>query len=332
MELIYTDADRDDIGFLQIDSGDFAWGVEENDFELTLEEGQEVPAVGAAIYIDGTDIFGIVRGSSRESGSKTKIVGDTWTGLLDCRVMRPPSGSVYFKVSGDMRDCVSKLISQSAVTDLFTVPSGKVGLNVSHTFQGRNDDSTQSDTGRYMGAWAALWQLLSEHSCKVVARYDAESRKIALTPQRRDDYTDTENMEHVGTTVAISTRRPVNHLVCLGQGTGTARTVLDLYMDAKGNVSTTQTLKLADEIAEVYDDSNAEDAAALQSDGTARLKEYWDASQSVSMDADADMYDLGDLVGGTDPTTGINATAIVTKKVLTFSDGIATVSYETTVR
>ena len=332
MDLTYTDAAMHDVGVLNVTGGDFAWGVDENDFELTLADGQESPEIGGLVYADGTDIWGVVRGAIRTDDGKVKAVGATWTGALDSRVLKPPSGSAYFRVSGDMRDCVASLISQLGCADLFAVAKGKTGITVTHTFQGREGDATQKDTGRYMGGWSALWQITSEHGCKAVARYDADARKIVLTIGRTEDRTDTEDMEGAGASVALSNTRPVNHLVCLGQGEGTARTVLDLYMDSRGRVSTNQTYRGLDEIAEVYDDGNAEDAAALQSDGTARLKEYWDASQSVSMDVDADVYDLGDLVGGTDPTTGINATAIVTKKVLTFSDGIATVSYETTVR
>ena len=332
MDLTYTHAAMHDVGVLNVTGGDFAWGADENDFELTLADGQESPEIGGLVYADGTDIWGVVRGAIRTDDGKVKAVGATWTGALDSRVLKPPSGSAYYKVSGDMRDCVASLISQLGCADLFAVAKGKTGITVTHTFQGRVGDATQKDTGRYMGGWSALWQITSEHGCKAVARYDADARKIVLTIGRTEDRTDTEDMEGAGASVALSFTRPVNHLVCLGQGEGTARTVLDLYMDSRGKVSTNQTYWGLDEIAEVYDDGNAEDAAALQSDGTARLKEYWDASQSVSMDADADMYDLGDLVGGTDPTTGINATAIVTKKVLTFSDGIASVSYETTVR
>ncbi|MEE1208407.1 MAG: hypothetical protein U0K60_00060 [Parafannyhessea umbonata] len=329
MDLTYTDAAMHDVGVLNVTGGDFAWGADENDFELTLADWQESPEIGGLVYADGTDIWGVVRGAIRTDDGKVKAVGATWTGALDSRILKPPSGSAYFRVSGDMRDCVASLISQLGCADLFAVAKGKTGITVTHTFQGREGEK---DTGRYMGGWSALWQITSEHGCKAVARYDADARKIVLTIGRTEDRTDTEDMESAGASVALSNTRPVNHLVCLGQGEGTARTVLDLYMDSRGKVSTNQTYRGLDEIAEVYDDGNAEDAAALQSDGTARLKEYWDASQSVSMDVDADVYDLGDLVGGTDPTTGINATAIVTKKVLTFSDGIATVSYETTVR
>ena len=55
-------------------------------------------------------------------------------------------------------------------------------------------------------------------------------------------------------------------------------------------------------------------------------------SQNVDISLSSDRYDLGDLVGGTDPVTGIRATATVTKKVLSLSGTVPTVSYETTLR
>ena len=332
MDLTYTDAAMHDVGVLNVTGGDFAWGADENDFELTLADGQESPEIGGLVYADGTDIWGVVRGAIRTDDGKVKAVGATWTGALDSRVLKPPSGSAYYKVSGDMRDCVASLISQLGCADLFAVAKGKTGITVTHTFQGRKGDATQKDTGRYMGGWSALWQITSEHGCKAVARYDADARKIVLTIGRTEDRTDTEDMESAGASVALSYTRPVNHLVCLGQGEGTARTVLDLYMDSRGKVSTNQTYWGLDEIAEVYDDGNAEDAAELEADGTDKLHEYWLNGQTVTMDLDTDRYDLGDTVGGTDPVTGLRATAVVTKKVVSLDNGSTTVSYDTTVR
>ena len=332
MDLTYTDAAMHDVGVLNVTGGDFAWGADENDFELTLADGQESPEIGGLVYADGTDIWGVVRGAIRTDDGKVKAVGATWTGALDSRVLKPPSGSAYFKVSGDMRDCVASLISQLGCADLFAVAKGKTGITVTHTFQGREGDAAQKDTGRYMGGWSALWQLTSEHGCKAVARYDAATRKVVLTVGRAEDRTDSEDVEHAGATVALSNTLVTNHLVCLGKGEGTARTVLDLYMDSRGNVSTTQTYKGVYEIAEVYDDANAEDVDALKADGTAKLKEYRESAQSVDMAVAEDAYDLGDLVGGTDPVTGIRATATVTKKVLSLNGSTPTVSYETTLR
>ena len=67
-------------------------------------------------------------------------------------------------------------------------------------------------------------------------------------------------------------------------------------------------------------------------DGTKRLKEYWEDAHKVSiaLDADLDLYDVGDTVGGTDPRTGIEASAKVTKKIVRMdSYGHVTVEYET---
>ena len=333
MELIYTDGSKfNDVGILNVKSGDFAWGTDENDFELTLAGAQEVPDFRSFIYVEGTDVFGVVRGVDHNVDGSVRVRGVTWTGLLENRVLKPPSGSAYFTVSGDMRDCASSLIKQLGATDVFAVTGGKSGVSASHTFKGRNNDEAQTDTGRYKGGWSALWQLLVDHKCKAVARYDDVAHKVMLSITKAEDLTDTEDMEQVGTAVAIGVKKPVNHLVCLGQGELAERTVLDLYMDSKGNVSTTQSLKGLDEIADVYDDSGAEDAKKLKSDGTDKLKEYWSDSQNVDISLSSDRYDLGDLVGGTDPVTGIRATATVTKKGLSFSGTVPTVSYETTLR
>ena len=108
---------------------------------------------------------------------------------------------------------------------------------------------------------------------------------------------------------------------------------MHLYADRSGNVSTSQTIKGVDEIAEVYDDSSAE-GDKLRTDGTKKLRELWQDSQEVTVKsgtASAD-FDLGDVIGGTDPWSGLTARAIVTKKVASFKQGTLTYTYTSTVR
>lgn len=63
------------------------------------------------------------------------------------------------------------------------------------------------------------------------------------------------------------------------------------------------------------------------------MRDYFDKAMTVSvrLSADDDRFDIGDKVGGSDPRTGISATATVSSKVLTVDAyGAARVSYETT--
>ena len=332
VELTYTDASFHDVGLIEPYDGDFAYGNSENDFSIDTT-GDSIPEVGAMMYAEGSDVGGIVTGYSSDAAMGTfSVVGDTWTGVLDRRVVGPDSGSDYLTLSGDVRDIVAALVSRAGLTGLFRVADGRTGITASHTFTG-STSSEQQDAGRYMGAWSAIWQVCVDHGCKCRFAWSDVERRVIVTVARLADYTDDEAQSAGLATVGVSIRKPTNHLVCLGKGDLKAREVLHLYADRSGNVSTSQSIKGVDEIAEVYDDSSAE-GDKLKTDGTKKLRELWQASQEVTVKSgttSAD-FDLGDVIGGTDPWSGLTARAIVTKKVASFKQGTLTYTYTSTVR
>lgn len=332
VELTYTDASFHDVGLIEPYDGDFAYGNSENNFSIDTT-GDSIPEVGAMMYAEGSDVGGIVTGYSSDAAMGTfSVVGDTWTGVLDRRVVGPDSGSDYLTLSGDVRDIVAALVSRAGLTGLFRVADGRTGITASHTFTG-STSSEQQDAGRYMGAWSAIWQVCVDHGCKCRFAWSDVERRVIMTVARLADYTDDEAQSAGLATVGVSIRRPTNHLVCLGKGDLKAREVLHLYADRSGNVSTSQSIKGVDEIAEVYDDSSAE-GDKLRTDGTKKLRELWQDSQEVTVKSgttSAD-FDLGDVIGGTDPWSGLTARAIVTKKVASFKQGTLTYTYTSTVR
>lgn len=332
MELTYTDVSFHDVGLVEPYDGDFAYGNSENDFSVDTT-GDSIPEVGAMMYSEGSDVGGIVTGYSSDAAMGTfSVVGDTWTGVLDRRVVGPDSGSDYLTLSGDVRDIVAALVSRVGLTGLFRVAEGRTGVKASHTFTG-STSSEQQDAGRYMGAWAAIWQVCVDHGCKCRFAWSDVERRVIVTVARLADYTDDEAQSAGLATVGVSIRKPTNHLVCLGKGDLKAREVLHLYADRSGNVSTSQSIKGVDEIAEVYDDSSAE-GDKLRKDGTKKLRELWQASQEVTVKSGTTSsdFDLGDVIGGTDPWSGLTARAIVTKKVASFKQGTLTYTYTSTVR
>ena len=117
----------------------------------------------------------------------------------------------------------------------------------------------------------------------------------------------------------------VNHLICLGSGELKNREVLDLYLDANGNIGTTQFYTGIEEIAETYDNSNSED---LRSDGEKKFQELLKGT-SFSMDVESlgiDV-DIGDLIGGRDYITGMLVKKALKSKIITYEDGVKSVQY-----
>jgi hypothetical protein len=124
-----------------------------------------------------------------------------------------------------------------------------------------------------------------------------------------------------------TSERAVNHLICLGSGELAQRTVVHLYADGAGRISQTPTYTGVDEIAEIYDYSNA-DRAKLIEDGTKKLKELQFAG-SIDVDVHgAAGWRVGDLVTGRNNEVGTSVTSAVTKKIVKVERGVMTVKYE----
>lgn len=332
MDLTFTDSAWRDVGLVTPSEGDFAWGADENDFSIDVY-GNTMPEVGGVLYLEGSDIGGLVTGyESRTDLGTFSVVGDTWTGVLDRHVLRPDSGSMYWTVRGDVRDCAAALVSRLGMGALFAVAPRRTGLVVTHTFRRVTNDEAQGGTSRYMGGWSAMWQLLYEHGCKAGFAWDASAHRVTMTISRARDWTDAESQSAGLAEVGVTTRLPCNHLVCLGGMQGAEREVLDLYADSSGRVSTRQTYTGLDEIAQVYDDNN-HNGDELRTAGTKKLRDLWAESGSVTVQArQSVVFDLGDLVGGTDVRSGISATATVTKKVASFKAGSLSYTYSSTTR
>lgn len=327
MDLTYTDASWHDLGMVTPLDGDFAYGADENDFAIDFD-GDQVPPIGGLLYAEGSDVGGMVTGYSDKPEQGTfQVTGVTWTGLMGTRVLRPDDGQACWSVSGDARDCAASLLSRLGLGYAFVVDASKAGVTTSRTFSGTS--SSSGDAGRYMDGWAAMWQLVSGAGCSVRMRWDESVRRVRLTVSKRAEWTGDEAQDAGVATVGVTVGRPVNHLLCLGKGEGAARTVIDLYADASGAVSRTQTLTGRDEVADVYDDSGADDESKLESDGRAEMAKRRAGAREVSVACgDGVSLDLGDLVGGTARVTGVTASAVVAKKVATFTAGAVTWSYK----
>lgn len=69
--------------------------------------------------------------------------------------------------------------------------------------------------------------------------------------------------------------------------------------------------------------------ADLVSKGIEKLNEYWEKDTlKSSLDAEEYEYDVGDIIGGYDKTTGIKITSEITKKIVKIEKGYAEISYE----
>lgn len=311
-------SDMVDIGVLQDFEMDLAFGANENNFECRVPNSMHCCGAGYYLYIEGTEYGGTVDSIEVDSESKEiAYCGRTWHGILASKIIVPDSGSAYLSVSGDAHSILSTMISRFGLSNLFAVVGSSSGVNISNY---------QFD--RFTDGYTGIVKMLNSVGLRLQIEY--MDGKVVLSTAKQYNYaTDEEFDPDLINMQLIKKIRTVNHLVCLGSGELENRTVIHLYADENGNVSQTQTQFGLDEYAAVYDYSSVESAEELLKQGTEQLKSLWQPDEMViKLDDSSDSYNIGDIVGATDSVTGISATAMIRKKIVTIQDGLISISYE----
>mgnify|MGYP002530559859 FL=1 len=316
MDLIYTNSDLVDQGVLQDCMLDLAFGADENDFELEVPAEGVTLEAGALLYIEGTEYGGMVDGMRYTSADGVKrYTGRTWHGILNSKVIQPDAGSDYYTVSGDANAVLAVVLQRLSLSALFVAADGSSGLSVSYQFN------------RYCGGYDGLRAMLESAGGKlrmeVLGTGRVQLSAVPVVRYVKENEWDSDRM----TIDATQLWHPVNHLICLGKGDLRQRQVVHLYADANGDLSTTQTSTgLAERVA-VYDYANAESLESLTANGMAKLAEYQAGDSCKASLADSEtVYDIGDVVGVCDAVTGLSVETTITKKIVTISGGVVTVS------
>lgn len=318
MDLIYTNANGEDIGVLFAYELDLAFGESENDFECTISSNAHCCSPGSYLYMEGTEYGGIVDAVTSNTGAEeVTYSGRTWHGILNSKILCPDSGQNYLTVSGDANTILGALITRMGLASLFRADSAASGITIS-SYQ----------FARYISGYNGILKMLSSVGAKLKMVHDGENVVLSAAPIA--DYSQ-DGIDNDQTEMTVKkTKNKVNHLICLGSGELADRMIVHLYADANGNISQTQTFTGLHEYADVYDYSNAEDEAELIQGGTERLKELLQQDDlSVDFDETDDPYDIGDIVGASDNVTGVSIAVPITKKIVRVQNGIITIDFET---
>lgn len=340
MDLIYMNANKEDIGVLMNYELDMAFGSDENTFECIVQSKDHCCKAGFFLYIEGTEYGGIVDGiQSKTSTEEVIYSGRTWHGILGSKIILPliageeiPSNITvkehdakgdsiadrYLIVSGEANDCIGFILERCGLSSLFEAHSEPSGINI-NAYQFH----------RYTDAYTGLCKMLSSAGAKLKLAY--RDGKIVVSAVERYDFSKDDSFDSDMIDFDVSKRfKTVNHLICLGGGELENRLVIHLYADTEGNISETQTMFGEDEYAAVYDYSSVESEKELISSGTDELKAQW-SQDSISIDFDEtmDAYDVGDIVGATENIIGVSVAATITKKIVTIKNGKITIDLST---
>lgn len=313
MVVVVNDSALGDVRELSDFELDLAFGSDENALSLECDAAY-APEEGQFVFIDGTEYGGVVDQASYEAGREATgsilCKGRTWHGILAGKRLLPDSGSGYLSVSGKAGEVLASLIERMGLSGLFSAAA--------------DDTAVKFTFDRFMDGYSGLKAMAKANGRKVAMRRKGGKVEISLPPIV--DYANKVDSDLLDFTLT-SVHRCVNHLVCVGAGELENRAVIHFYADSAGNVSHTQSLFGVDEIAALYDYSNA-DEAQLEEEGRKKLKEY-QTQGSVEVEAHDDIdVDVGDVISARDNAHGLTVTATVAKKIVKVSRGVATYGYE----
>lgn len=318
MDLIYTDASREDIGALQAYALDLSFGAKENDFEITLS-ADFLLEYGAFIYIEGTEYGGIVDGLKTKTDSETiTYIGRTWHGLINSKVIEPDAGAAYLKVSGDANEVIGFVLDRLGLGDLFEASEEESGITVNNY-----------QFARYCFGYDGLIAMLTANNAKLHIAW--ENRKVRLSAVPIVDYANAPLDDDTAKLQIEKHDKKVNHIICLGKGELTEREVHHFYIDQFGQVSTAQYYTGIDEYTAIYENTNAEDTEELTDGGKARLRELQriDKADISVPEIEGNPYDIGDIVGASNIKTGISVASAVSQKIVRIQNGVIDIEYQT---
>ena len=320
-QLILADQNLRDIRPVMDADIDIAIGSDENDYEIKIRRDRwdERYAYGNVFYIKNTE-FGRKKINTAED--TISLYGRTWRGKLDKKVIRPPSGHDYLKVSGELNAVLYTLVTEQ-FNDYFVVSQNDTGVSV-----------TNYQFDRYCTLLSGITKMLKSVGYKLHIEYIQQERGqpgyVELSAVPIVDYSERLELSQDSRLnfVFDEVKNGVNHLICLGKGELQDRQVIDLYVGQNGSIGTTQYYTGIQEVAETYEDTSSE-SDELEEKGREKLQELMN-STSFSMDVESlgMEVEIGDIIGGRDYVTGMYAAKPIAKKIYKVEGGKTSLEYE----
>lgn len=293
----------------------------EKDFQISMDVSDYDQRIqpGCRVFIPETEIGGVLGEPQADSGTNTiSILGHTWRGRLNKKVITPPEGQDFYIVEGEVNGILKELI-EPRFSGLFKVPGKDTGISVRYQFD------------RFCTLYDGVVKMLKSVGMRLKIVYnqgrpnscgwvDIEavpvvdySEEIELSQDSRLNFSITEKYDGV------------THLIVGGKGELQERNVIHLYVQKDGSIGKEKYYTGIDEVEEFYENTST-DTAELEKAGTERLKERMNY-KSFLMDVESLDIDvaIGDIIGGRDHITGMYVAKPLENIIVTINDGIISI-------
>ena len=317
-DIIVAAPDGTELRSMLFSEYDFEVGDEENSYLITMPRDEwESIEDDSRIYIPGTEYGGLYKRLESDTNNNSAAVGGlTWRGMMQHKIIEPPSGQDYAVDSGELNAIIGRRVAQK-FPGLFVGSSESTGIITSYQYT------------RYCSLYDGLKAMLRSVGHRMEIQYDAELRKVVVSAVPIVDYSaEIEYSSDMNADYSMKLDRTgVNHLICLGSGELRNRIVEHLYVDADGKISQTQTFFNENEIAEIYDYAGASREDLIQS-GIDQLKGELNLNEfRIALETEREVA-IGDIVGARDYITGYTVTAPITTKIVKCEDGFEDIEYK----
>lgn len=318
--MILLDANLHEVGDIECDI-DVEIGTSEdstNDFELVSNVLFAKDTAG--FYVPGTEIGGLIQYTKdRTDEDVTTLKGYVWRGLLAKAIIMPDAGSNYKIVSGEANSVIAALLS-GVLGDFFTVSTEDSGCTI-----------TSYQFPLYINMLDGIEGMLEAYGyrLKITAQKVASNQPIQVLVEAVEAMliSGTYNEDN-GIPMSFEVdNMGINHLICGGAGELQNRMIRHLYIDADGNISTTQYYTGLDERTEFYDYGNAESEDDLIDNGKKRLLEVASYKKLTIEAPEEYELEIGDLVQGVFPDGTVVQSPIV-QKIYKISGGLISEEYK----
>lgn len=316
MDLIYTDTNYVQSGVLTHFTLEHEEASEEGKNTFEVKASIDIPLqLGSLVYAEGTEYGGrITKIVTDTASSKTTCSGKTWLGMLEEKIIRPNTGEDYLIVSGGLNEIISALITRCNLSAFFVV-----GTAETITINNYKID-------RYVSLFTALKKMLSKYNYKLNLSADDGVMKLAAVPIT--DFEETTEINSDLFSFKLTRQKyTCNHLIALGSGELSNRTVIDKYVQEDGSIGDTQFYIGTEEVCEIYDAPNIESTEELTKKATEKLidKAKQDGLNITAYNLKAD---IGDKVTAKDLKQNISITQYVIDKIVTINDNLIKYQYK----
>ena len=327
--VILADPNRKELGSIQNANVTVDLNGNRN-FSVQIARSNLIPELTFSyfIYIPGTEYGGIIGQVLTDTTlDYVELKGHSWRGRLAKKVIEPPAGQDYKKVSGELHTVMKELIEPAfggneGTDSIFYVPDTDTGVAMSNY---------QFD--RYCTLLDGITKMLKSkgYRLQIAFRRNAgEPGKVFIEAVPIVDYSSEIELSkdcQLNYTME-DIRDGINHLVVTGKGELQDRKVLHLYVQKNGSIGKTQYYTGLDEIAEVYENTSTE-TDELEETSRKKLQELMN-KQAFKMDVASLGLDvnIGDIVGGRDYLTGMYMSEPVENIIYSLTNGVEAKTYK----